>query len=188
MGINFTKVSTDDAERLQHFVNKLGKDAEGASEKVPQPVPAAFSAAMDALTSPQPKGEHKDHNAGHGDPQDTVSRLQRLGTELWETQQQLRPNVVDARLVREFQEAVDHARHSAWAVQHWLELKKQNKDPFQVLQKLNNQRIRIAHDMTRRMAMDIDAGDIDFDSQGLDDLHNAAKELEQRLAKMLKKA
>lgn len=187
MGINFTKVSTDDAAKLQHFVNKLGKDAEGgASVKAPQSVPAAFNAVMDALTSPQPKGVHKDNDAGPG-PQDTVSRLQRLGTELWETQQQLRPNVVDARLVREFQEAVDHARHSAWAVQHWLELKKQNKDPFQVLQKLNNQRIRIAHDMTRRMAMDIDAGDIDFDSQGLDDLHSAAKELQQRLAKMLKK-
>ena len=196
MGINFTKVSLEDAERLSLFIAKLGKNSEGGAEE--KSAQGAFSsqAAMDALTSPhtpvervQPRTEprREPHSEARLDPHDTVSRLQRLGTELWETQQQLRPNVVDGRLVREFQEAVDHARHSAWAVQHWMELKKQNKDPFDVLAKLNNQRIRIAHDMTRRMAMDIEAGDIDVDAQGLDDLDNAVRELHQRLAKMLNK-
>ncbi|HEV2114042.1 MAG TPA: hypothetical protein VGR50_07810, partial [Terriglobales bacterium] len=194
MGINFTKVSLEDAERLSLFIARLAKDAEGggaAAEKAAQAASSSI-AAMDALTSPhtpteraQPRTEARSES--QADPLDTVSRLQRLGTELWETQQQLRPNVVDGRLVREFQEAVDHARHSAWAVQHWMELKKQNRDPFEVLQKLNNQRIRIAHDMTRRMSMDIDAGDIDVDAQGLDDLDSAVRELHQRLAKMLNK-
>lgn len=196
MGINFTKVSLEDAERLSLFIAKLAKDAEGgAAEKAAQSASSTV-AAMDALTSPHPSPERAQprteaHSAarseGNADPLDTVSRLQRLGTELWETQQQLRPNVVDGRLVREFQEAVDHARHSAWAVQHWMELKKQNKDPFDVLQKLNDHRIRIAHDMTRRMAMDIDAGDIDVDAKGLDDLDSAVRDLHQRLAKMLNK-
>ena len=99
-----------------------------------------------------------------------AARLQRVGTDLWEAQQMLQPKLLDERIVREFKAAVDHARQAAWAVQHWLELQSQNRDPFHVLHKLHGERLKDAREICRNLTIDIDSGEIDVDQQGLDEL------------------
>jgi hypothetical protein len=81
---------------------------------------------------------------------------------------------------------VDHARHCFWFVQQWVDLQEKGRDPFQVVEKLNAERIRLAREINRQLAVDIDSAEIDFDLQGLDDLFLSVRDLHSRLAKLLK--
>ena len=54
-----------------------------------------------------------------------------------------------------------------------------------MLHKLHGERLKDAREICRNLTIDIDSGEIDVDQQGLDELLNAVKDLQARLARLL---
>jgi hypothetical protein len=116
-----------------------------------------------------------------------MQRLTQLRSELWEMQASFQPNTVDARILRELKEAVDHARHSLWFAQQWLELQAAKKDPFPLVDKLASERLRSARELNRQLTVDIEAGELQVSMDGIEDLYFAIRDLHTRLSKLLNK-
>src|SRR5262249_34870304 len=76
---------------------------------------------------------------------DEVSkRLSTATAELREIEDLIKEANVDSVVLREFRAALGHVRHTAWALQQWIELQSKRNDPFPVIAYLNNERIRLA--------------------------------------------
>jgi hypothetical protein len=99
----------------------------------------------------------------------------------------LRTGQIDARILHEANTIFGLARQTIAAMQQWMELEAQGRDPFQVLQKLNSERVQAAAGMNHRLRMDIDAAEIDFDTAGLNELQEATDDLHARLQRLFKK-
>ncbi len=113
------------------------------------------------------------------------TRLVKVSTELRELEQALKSaGTVDARVLREFRESVDFVRQTAWAVQQWLELQAKHADAYQVLSLLTQERIRRATQLSRDIAIDLDATEISFETEGIQGLFEAVRALYQRLARL----
>lgn len=116
-----------------------------------------------------------------------AARLQKTTAELRELEQAIRAGDIDARVLREFRDAVDHVRQTAWAVQQWVELQAQHRDAYGVLTLLTAERIRRATQLSHDLAMDLDAGEVTFETEGVEKLFRAVQELFERLARLFKK-
>jgi len=116
------------------------------------------------------------------------SRLVKVSTELRELEQALKSvGTVDARVLREFRESVDFVRQTAWAVQQWLELQARHADAYGVLSLLTQERIRRATQLSRDIAVDLDATEITFETEGIEALFEGIRALYQRLARLFKR-
>lgn len=109
------------------------------------------------------------------------SRLEKARAEMQALAEAIKGGEIDARVLREFRESVDHLRLTAWAVQQWLELQAQNRDAYSVLPLLTGERIRRATALNRDLTDDLDAMEITLESEGLKDLHQSVNELMRRL-------
>jgi PilZ domain-containing protein len=120
--------------------------------------------------------------------QDELSgRLQSFAEQLRELESHLVTSTVDARMLREFRNALDHARQTAWAVEQFLELQQQKRDPFQVLSLVTLQRIHSTIRLCRELVTDIEATDVSFQTEGLTELHDSVRALLLHLDKMFAK-
>jgi hypothetical protein len=120
--------------------------------------------------------------------QDALSnRLQSFAEQLRELESHLVKSTVDARMLREFRNALDHARQTAWAVEQFLVLQQQKRDPFQVLSLVTLQRIHSTIALCRELVTDIEATDVTFQTEGLTELHEAVRALLTHLDKMFAK-
>jgi len=119
--------------------------------------------------------------------QDLASRLQKTTAELRELEQVIKSGDIDPRVLREFRQAVDHLRQTAWVVQQWLELKAQRRDAYTVLVLLTAERVRRATNLCNDLALDLDATELTFETEGIDTLFHAVEGLFQRLARLFKK-
>lgn len=117
--------------------------------------------------------------------QDALSaRLQTFTEQLREMESHLVKSVVDARMLREFRSALDHARQTAWAVEQFLELQQQKRDPFQVLSLVTLQRVHTTIQLCRELITDIEATEVTFQTEGLTELHDSVRALLAHLEKM----
>lgn len=120
--------------------------------------------------------------------QDALSnRLQAFAEQLRELESHLVKSTVDARMLREFRTALDHARQTAWAVEQFLELQQQKRDPFQVLSLITLQRIHSTIALCRELVTDIEATEVTFQTEGLIELHEAVRALLAHLDRMFAK-
>lgn len=120
--------------------------------------------------------------------QDALSnRLQAFAEQLRELEGHLVKSTVDARMLREFRNALDHARQTAWAVEQFLELQQQKRDPFQVLSLVTLQRVHTTIQLCRELITDIEATEISFQTEGLAELRDAVRGLLAHLEKMFAK-
>jgi hypothetical protein len=197
MGLSFTHISEEESSRLAVFIEKLERDIESGKVVVPSDIiPSSFHAPKEPPLA-EPRREDRSllevHNRAAAATavvpaeEDLTRRLQRLSTELWELEQLVSARHFDARITREFKQASDYARQCAWAVQHWSEQKAKGKDPFDVMHKLNSERIRGAIETAHNLGIDIDAKEIDVELEGLDELYSSVRELYGRLLKLLKR-
>lgn len=116
------------------------------------------------------------------------SRLEKFSQELRELEQALKTaGTVEPRVLRQFRDAVDHVRLTAYTVQQWLELQAKHGDPYSVLGLLTAERIRRATQLTGDLSIDLDATDVTFETEGLDKLFVAIQALYERLARLFKK-
>ncbi len=121
---------------------------------------------------------------GAGSAYDDVisGRLKKVTNELRDIQQLLTNNPeLDMRVLFEFREAVNHVRHTAWAVDQWLKLKTQKGDTFTVLSMLAIERVRIASELCKGLMMDMDASEVTAETEGMERLVPSVKKFAARL-------
>src|SRR5262249_34459491 len=114
-------------------------------------------------------------------------RLEKIREELKQLHEALIADTVDIRLLQEFRDGVDYARQIAWAIEQWLHLEAQKRDPFQVMPQLDEERVKHTNRLARRLSVDIDATEVGQHTTGLEELYAAVEDLRTRLARLLKK-
>jgi hypothetical protein len=113
------------------------------------------------------------------------ARLQRMSTELKDLELAMIGGDIDQRILLEFREAVNHVRHSAWAVQQWLELKQKHQDPFEVLAMLVSERVRIGTQICHELVLDAESQELSEATKGLDRLAHEVQVLRDHLKQMV---
>jgi hypothetical protein len=123
-----------------------------------------------------------------GKNQRSVSeRLKATTDELQKLEQLVVSGDCSPRVLAEFRGAVDSIRQTAWAVQQWIELQKQNRDPYTVLGLLTDERVRRAAQINKDLTMDLDSLELGLETEGLGKLYEAVRGLHERLLPLFRK-
>jgi hypothetical protein len=123
-----------------------------------------------------------------GKNQRSVSeRLKATTDELQKLEQLVVSGDCSPRVLAEFRGAVDSIRQTAWAVQQWIELQKQNRDPYTVLGLLTEERVRRAAQINKDLTMDLDSLELGLETEGLGKLYEAVRGLHERLLPLFRK-
>ncbi|MHB8527684.1 MAG: hypothetical protein ACYDD2_16240 [Candidatus Acidiferrales bacterium] len=108
-------------------------------------------------------------------------QLRKTSAELLSLERGIKSGELDPLILRDFRDAVDHVRKTAWAVQEWRERQIQHRDPSTVLSLLTLERIRRATTLTHDLLEDLHAQDVSRRTEGIAELHRAIAELHKRL-------
>lgn len=112
----------------------------------------------------------------------TSFRLKKLTADLAELERAIRCGDVNPRALREFRDAVDHIRKTAWVVQEWGERKAQGRETETVLGLLTLERIRRATQLTNDLASDLQSKEIPPQTAGLYELYSAVERIHRVLS------
>jgi hypothetical protein len=123
------------------------------------------------------------------DPSVSITqRLESATGELRRLEDLVKSGDLDARVLAEFRNAVDHIRSTTWAVQKWLGLNDQSGgDPFSVLPIMSAERVKRATQITNDLSLDLQTVDVGIDTPGIVELFNAVDDLRRRLATLLQR-
>lgn len=121
-----------------------------------------------------------------GLPLGVAERLQRASSELKDLEVAITSGDIDARILLEFREAVNHVRQTAWAIQKWLDLREQHQDPFDVLTMVVAERIRVGTQLCHDLTMDANSQELTMATPGLDRLYAEAKGLVKQLESLMR--
>jgi hypothetical protein len=162
MGLQFTDVDPTEQKKLDDLMIKLagGKSDDEASSTAPA-VSNEFATALAASAK-------------------ELRELEGIVTS--------NEDVVDPRLLSEFRSAIDHARATTAAIEQWIDLQEQDRDPFPVLTAIEASRIRLTATFMRELVMDIDASTLHLGSEGVKELYEAARLLHLRIEQMIAEA
>jgi hypothetical protein len=111
-------------------------------------------------------------------------RLLASTTELQELEKLVRSGDFSPRVLSEFRDAVDNIRQTAWAVQNWIGLKEQQRDPYTVLSALSEERVRRATQIARDLTVDLQSLEVGLETGGLAELFRAVQALNECLARL----
>jgi hypothetical protein len=117
---------------------------------------------------------------GHG------AQLAVMMTALSEAQHLADSNDLDSRVRVELSNALDHIRHTASAVQQWFEANAKSADAYAVLPILATQRVHRAAQLARDLSLDLENMDVTMETDGLQDLYEAVRELNRQLGVICK--
>ena len=113
-------------------------------------------------------------------------RLARLTSELRALDLDLKSGLApEPPLLREFRQALDGVRMTAWTVNELLDARELKKDPHIVLSFLTAERLRRFAQMVKDLSSDIDADGITWQTRGIQNLADSVKLLESRLEKLV---
>jgi hypothetical protein len=93
---------------------------------------------------------------------------------------------LDRRVAQAFENSVTNTHQNAQYLMQWLNSENESKDPYQVIEQVNAERVRIAAEQARELLMDIDAQEIEHSTPGFDKLTSAVAALHKRLSNLLK--
>ena len=157
MGLQFVDVDPTDQKKLDDLLHRLAGGKEHASKAVSTVSGEFANAIASAATELR---ELEGLVAAHEDN-------------------------VDPRLLSEFRGAIDHARTTTAAIEQWIELQEQDRDPYPVLSAIETSRIRLTASFMRELVMDIDASTLHLGSEGVKELYEAARQLHLRIEQMI---
>src|SRR5208282_61477 len=109
-------------------------------------------------------------------------RLKKATAELRELEQEIKSGGIDARVLRDFRDAVDYVRKTAWAVQEWQERQIQRHDTATVLPLLTSERVRRTTELSTIILTDLADRQITSETPGIVELLKAIESLHARLA------
>lgn len=113
-------------------------------------------------------------------------RLKKAATELRDLDEALKSGGVDSRVLREFRDAVDYVRKTAWAVQEWQERQLQRRDTATVLPLLTAERVRRATQLSNAIVSDLKTHEATSETPGIEALFRAVERLCGHLAGFFK--
>ena len=125
-----------------------------------------------------------EENAGD---QPVTSRLAAATAELQVLEEQVKTGNLDPRVLREFRNAVDHIRNTAWAVQQWVGLERDKKDPYEVLPMMSAERVKRATQLCEDLRHDLANLEIGIETAGIAELYQALTALGEKLAPLFKR-
>lgn len=113
-------------------------------------------------------------------------RLKMATDDLLKLEKDIRPGGMDSRVLREFRDAVDYVRKTAWALQELQERQSQQRDTATVRFLLTEERVRRATQLSKAISADLDSREVTGGTTGAADLFRAIENLYQRLADLFK--
>jgi len=113
-------------------------------------------------------------------------RLKTSIDDLRKLEKAIRSGGMDPRVLREFRDAVDYLRTTAWALQELQERQAQQRDTATVHSLLTGERVRRATQLSTALASDLDSHEVTDGTTGAADLYRAIEGLYQRLAGLFK--
>jgi hypothetical protein len=120
--------------------------------------------------------------------QPLTARLEAATGELQQLEALVKSGELDARVLSEFRNAVDHIRSTTWAVQKWLGLNEESGgDPFSVLPVMSAERVKRATQIANDLSLDLQTVDVGIETPGITQLFDAIDNLRRRLATLLKR-
>ncbi len=113
-------------------------------------------------------------------------RLRKTSDDLLKIENVIKSGGVEPRILRDFRDAVDYVRKTAWAVQEWQERQLQKHDPQTVLPLLTAERIRRATQLCKAITADFAAHDVTRETAGIDEFYRTVESLYRRVANLFK--
>ena len=113
-------------------------------------------------------------------------RLKRAIDDLQKLENAIRSGGMDPRVLREFRDAVDYVRKTAWALQELQERQAHQRDTATVRSLLTEERVRRGAQLCKALASDLDSHEVTGETTGAADLFQAIRGLYQRLATLFK--
>lgn len=182
MGLAFTEMTVDNRDKLDQLIHLI-------EEKLKGPPPE--KSREDAPSASQPGQPVTLLNAPVVLPRaaELAIRIQNTNNELRELETLLAHDKahMDPRVIRDFHNAIVHLRQVTWGVQRWLQLKTQDRDPFDVLSQMHGERMRFSTELSKELAMDLEAMELDLTSGDIPNFYMETKKLYRALAKSLGK-
>jgi hypothetical protein len=83
--------------------------------------------------------------------------------------------------LREFRQALDNVRMTAWTVNELMDARDLKKDPHTVLSFLTAERLRRFGQMVEDLCADIEQDEVTAETRGIRPLFNAIRKLQERL-------
>jgi hypothetical protein len=113
-------------------------------------------------------------------------RLKKTCADLVKLEYDMRSGPIDARILKEFREAVDNVRKTAWAVQEWQERQSRHSDAHTVLPLLTVERIRRATQLCDAISAEVAAQEVTRRTVGIDEFVRAIEHVHQSLLGLFK--
>lgn len=113
-----------------------------------------------------------------------ASQLKKTEEELKEAQDSVKTGMINVKVLMEFRNATERARQATAAVQQWLEEQGKGNDPYQLMQRVLNERVKMANDLLEDVLCDIEGGEMGFETPGLKELHATVHRLAEHLARL----
>jgi hypothetical protein len=111
----------------------------------------------------------------------TTFRLKKAAADLRTIEQEIQKGGADPLVLREFRDAVDFVRKSAWAVYEYQERQVRHKDASTVLSLLTVERVRRGTQLNADIAADFDAHNLTPETPGIADFLRAVEAVAKRL-------
>ncbi len=113
-------------------------------------------------------------------------QLRKTSAQLATIEDAIKTGSVDPRILRDFRDAVDYVRKTAWAVQEWQERQLKQHDPQTVVPLIISERIRRATQLNRAISADVTAGDATRESPGLRDFFKVVESVYVQISSLLR--
>jgi hypothetical protein len=113
-------------------------------------------------------------------------QLKKTCADLVRVEYEMRSGPIDSRILREFRDAVDNVRKTAWAVQEWQERQSRHQDPLTVLPLLTAEGIRRATQLCDAITAGIASHEVARGTVGIDEFFRAVDRVHQSLLDLFK--
>jgi hypothetical protein len=113
-------------------------------------------------------------------------RLKRATDDLLKLERDIRLGGLDSSVLREFRDAVDYVRKTAWAIQELQERQAHLRDTATVRSLLTDERVRRAIQLSESLASNLDSQEVTEGTPGAANLFQATEGLYKRLARLFK--
>lgn len=113
-------------------------------------------------------------------------QLRKTSTQLASIEEAIKSGGVDPRILRDFRDAIDYVRKTAWAVQEWQERQLKKHDPQTVVPLIISERIRRATQLSKAISADLAANDVTSETSGLRDFFKAIESLYVQVSSLLR--
>src|SRR2546429_1622218 len=113
-------------------------------------------------------------------------RLKKTSAELVRLNRAMQSGNLDPRILREFRDAVDYVRKTAWAAEEWQERQLRQRDPHTILALITSERIRRATQLSNAISAGLAAPEVTSETSGVEEFFQAVRHIHQRLADLFK--